>query len=311
VAKPNQVPKLTTFEGMDPVFSQHYSQLIDTVNTLAGYNGDIELSNHVNLGGRRIKNVGEPVDPTDAVSHDFANSKYSASKLRPQLESSGSQPMQSMRRLSDANQREQQSSYLNDLMSSVPNANEILPIFTTMGGGVQVVIPATKFQFADGFIVQLLSRTDLLSFPATFTISSISSVGDLVTVVTTTATGLTAGQVATISGVTPSGFNGVQTITGATPPFTLTYQDSLGTVSGSGGTLQLNGVYYYSVNKRNNRVHLFGPFAADTPQNRIGANFDGSQIVAVVVITASGGQVQQSGGGGTPTTGSPVGGTFF
>lgn len=307
---PNQLGIISP-PGDDPAFNQHYTQLTNAVNTLIGYNGPIGLKDHIDMGGKRVTNVGPPEDITDAISHSFANSKFSPSVIRPQLESNGSAPMQSMRRLNDANQREQQSSYLNDLMSSVPNANEIIPFFTTMGGGVQVVINPTRFQFADGAIVQLLGRTDLLSFPATFTISSISSVGDVVTLVTTAATGLTAGQVATIQGVSPVGFNGVELITSATPPFTLTYQASLGTVSGSGGQLLINGVYYYAVNKRNNRIHLFGPFASDSPRNRIGANFDGSQIVAVVVITSGGGQLQQSGGGGTPTTGSPVGGTFF
>jgi hypothetical protein len=47
-------------------------------------------------------------------------------------------------------------------------------------------------------------------------------------------------------------------------------------------------------------------------QNRLQANFDSFQIVAVVVITNSGGQVLLSGGGGSPITGaSPAAGAFF
>lgn len=308
--KPNPLGKIN-FEGMDPVFTQHYSQMIDTVNTLAGYNGEIELSDHVNMGGKRVTNVGDAVTPTDVVSSAVAQSRYSPSVLRPNFESKGSAPLQTMRRLNDPNQRELGSSHLNDLMSSVPNANQIFPIITNVGGGVQVVITPTRFKFADGSAVNLQGRTDLLSFPASFTIATISSSGTVVTLTTTTASGLTAGQAVFVQGVSPVGFDGLWQLTSATPPFTLTYQASLGTLTGSGGTLLVNGVYYYSVSKRSIALKLSGPFSNDTPNNRITTNFDGSQIVAVVVVTASGGQVQQSGGGGSPLTGSPAGGAFF
>lgn len=308
--KPNQLGK-PQFTEMDPTFQTHYNQLIDTVNTLAGHNGPIELSNHLNLSGNQVTNVGPSKSPTSVLTSAAAQQQYSATAIRPQLESNGSFPLQTMRRLNDPNQRETQSSYLNDLMSSVPNANQIFPIITTLGGGVQVVIGSTSFKFADGTQVVLQGRTDLLSFPASFTISSISSSGNLVTLDTATSSGLTAGQTAYVEGVTPSGFNGLWQITSATPPFQLTYQASLGTVIGSGGTLLLNGVYYYSVNKRSAVLKLSGPFASDTASNRITTCLDGSQIVAVVVVTASGGQVEQSGGGGSPLTGSPAGGAFF
>lgn len=86
--KPNQVPKLQ-FPTMDPVFQQHYQQVIDTLNTLAGYNGTVKLANHLDLGGNKVMNVGAPENPTDAISSGHAESKYSAKALRPHLEAGG------------------------------------------------------------------------------------------------------------------------------------------------------------------------------------------------------------------------------
>lgn len=308
---PNQVPKLKLFD--DPVTQQHYDQLIDTVNTLAGYNGEIGLSDHINLQGKRIINLGSPVEPTDALSSSVAQSTYSASVLRPQLESNGSSPLKTQRRLNDPNQREQMSSYMNDLMSAVPNANGIYPNFSAASGGIVTVsVPASLFQFADGSSLLLQARVDMLSVPTSFAISSISVTSNLVTVVAASPTGLVSGNLMTITGVTPSQFNGAFPIISSTGGgLTLTYQDNIGTGSGSGGSIELNNVYYYAVKKRENTITLFGPFNGDTLQNRLQVNFDSFQIVAVIVLTASGGQLAQSGGGGSPIVGSPTAGSFF
>jgi hypothetical protein len=133
----------------------------------------------------------------------------------------------------------------------------------------------------------------------------------VVTVVTTAATGLAAGGAFTIIGVTPTGFNGNFSTTSVTPPDTFTYQDLLGTVAGSGGDVQLNNVWYYTAKKRSSDIFLLGPFSGDTADNRLNANVDGFQIVAVVVLTNSGGIIQSSGGGGSPISGSPAAGAFF
>jgi hypothetical protein len=165
--------------------------------------------------------------------------------------------------------------------------------------------------FADGSFVNIIGRTDILSTPAQFAISSISCTGDVVSVVAA-PTGLIAGNVATITGVTPSSFNGTFVITSSTGGgANLTYQLDLGSTSGSGGFVQVNGVWYYAIQKRLNALKLLGPFSGDTAQNRLQASNDGFQIVAVVVITSSGGQISLSGGGGSPIVGAPTAGAFF
>lgn len=116
----------------------------------------------------------------------------------------------------------------------------------------------------------------------------------------------------TITGVSPPSFNGGYIVTSSSGGgTTLTYDLNVGTLSGSGGHVEISNVYYYAIKKRNPAIYLFGPFNADTQSNRLNANFDGTQIVAVVVLTASGGQISQTGGGGSPILGSPAAGSFF
>lgn len=309
--KPNKLSKLS-FQGVDPVFQQWLAQLTDTVNTLAGHNGEIVLSSHLSLDGNSIRNVNPGGGQNDVITTALAEQKYSAAALRPQLESNGGVPLRTQRRLNDPNQREQGSSWLNDLMGTPPSANTIFPLLTNMSGGVQVTLPASVFTFADGSQVNLLSYTHFLSSPASYTISSISCTGNIVTVVLTTTSTLIAGSVITVDAVTPANFDGTFVLASSTGSGqTLTYQDSLGTLSGSGGTVNVNGVYYFTVRKRSNLIFLKGPFSADTAQNRLQANYDGFQIVAVVVVTASGAQVTSSGGGGSPLTGPPAAGALL
>lgn len=309
--KPDQLSK-PQFPGMDPTFQQHYQQLIDTVNTLSGYNGEIELSDHLNLGFKRIKNVGVPVDPSDALSSGVAAGKYSAAVLRPQLESGSSQPFRSYRQMNNQTQREATSSWLNDLMSSPPNANTVFPTLTNVGSNVQVSIPASIFTFADGSQVKIQGRVDLLSRPAQYAITSLSVASGLVTV-NCAASGLIAGEVATIVPGTNSTFAGTFQLTSSTGGGSvLQYQDPSASGTDTSGFVEVNGVYYYTLKKRSQTLVLRGPFTIDSCQNRLQVCFDGSQIVAVIVVTNSGAQVQLSGGGGTPITGaSPGAGAFF
>ena len=66
MAVPNQLPKINVSE-LPADFAIHYSNMIDRVNSLMGHNGVIELGNHVSLGGKRIMQVGAPVESTDAL----------------------------------------------------------------------------------------------------------------------------------------------------------------------------------------------------------------------------------------------------
>lgn len=307
---PNQLPK-RNFDGVDPDFQQWLNQLTDTINYHSGYNGEIEFADHINMKGKNIKGVGAPVDPDDVISSAIASSRYSAAALAPQLESNQATPLKSYRQMNNKTQREQQSSWLNDLMSAPPSANNLFPTITNVSGGVQVSLPSGIFQFADGTSVKLQGRTDLLSLPAQYAITSLAVSGGVVTY-NGAATGLVAGEIMTVAPATNPSYAGTfQIISSSSGGAVLEWQDPGASGTETSGNIQVNGVYYYAVKKRTTFVSLLGPFAADTLQNRLQVNFDGFAIVAVVVVTASGGQVAQSGGGGSPIVGSPTAGSFF
>lgn len=65
------------------------SNLQDAVNILGGHQGEVELSNHLNLSGNKIKNVGVAEQPKDVVTSEVAEKNYSAHALRPHLEGGG------------------------------------------------------------------------------------------------------------------------------------------------------------------------------------------------------------------------------
>jgi hypothetical protein len=293
------------------------SRVIDAINTLGGYSGPVQLQDDLDLNGNQVKNVAPPTEDSDVLTSGVARASYSAAALRPQLEAGSSQPMVSYRQINNGSQREVSASWLNDLMSTSPNANAIYPTLTTSGGSVQSVIPASLFTFSDGSTIMLNGRTDLLSLPATYALSSISASGGVVTAVfayTGTPPSIAAGNAGTIAGVSPSAFNGTYTLTLVTigvSTITVEYQDTSAAGSGTGGDFELNSVWYYAAKKRSQDIYLLGPYGTDSNQNRINAAYDGYQLVCVVVITNSGGQVEQSGGGGSPLIGSPAAGSFF
>lgn len=310
MAKNNQLPR-RTFPDMSADFAAHYSELVDKVNGLAGHNGPIVLENHVDVQGNRITNVGAALTSSDVVSQAFAQSNYSATALRPQLEGSGSTPLQTVRQLNSTFQREQTSSYLNDLYSTPPNANTADVNFVNGGGTTQITVNATVVGLADGTNIAIAGRTDTVTNPTSIGIVSITGTGASATVVTGTAHGLIAGEIVYIAGNSAAIYNATWQVSGVTPPNTFTIQGSFGITPGLGGTASLGGVYYYVAQKKKLTLTLVGPFDADTPQNRLLANLDGSQIVAVAVVNGSGGVPSQSGGGGTPTTGAVNAGSFF
>lgn len=295
---------------MDPHLAQHYQQLTDTVNSLLGYNGEIPLQGHLNLNGNRIMNVGAPQESSDAISQTVANNAYSAAALRPQLEANGSNPLQSVRRINDSTQREQVSTWLNQVMSTPPNASTAQVAFDNSGGGTVITINATNLTRADGSLQPIAGYNHAVSRPTAYTIVSITRVSGVVTATFAAGPAISAGQTVGIDSVTDSTFDGSFVVTGAVG-LTLTWNQGLADASSSGGTASQGGVFYFYAKPGNPVLFVAGAFSADSPQNRIEASNDGKQIIAVAVVTSSGGQNSQSGGGGTPTTGAVNAGSFF
>ena len=157
---PNQLGKFN-FTSLQPDENQFLSQLVDAVNSHSGYNGPVTLANHLDLSGNRVMNVAAPTADSDVLTSGAAKSSYSAPVLKEQLKPGSANAMAGYRILNHNGQREQSSSFLNDVPSSVPNANQIIPLLTNGVSSVTVSIPASVFTFADGSTIQLSGRTDI------------------------------------------------------------------------------------------------------------------------------------------------------
>lgn len=310
MAAPNELPLIPT-PKMDAVFSQHYRQLTQMVNYLAGYSGPVSVTNDLDLGGNRIKNVGAAQEDKDAVTKIVADANYSATALKPQLEANGANPFVTYKQLNSGTQREQVSSFLNDLLSTPPNANNIDPIVTGSGSSISVTIPASRFNFSDGTSKLYPSRTDTLTPPATYSISSwsISSGVASVTLSSTPSPPLTASSLVYLSGT--GVIDGSQKITNIVSPTEFQFQTTA-TGSGSSGTVSVGGVAYYYITKNYPIIMLTQlDSGSDTPYNRLSISNDGKQLVAVVSVNSSGVVQTETAGGGTPSNNTANAGSFF
>lgn len=298
--KTPQLGKIT-FSSLTLQEQIQMSNLQDAVNMLGGHSGEVELNNHLNLSGNKITNVGPAETATDVLTSGQADKTYSAEALAPKLQANSKTPLKTYRMLNDQNQRENTSSWLNSLLSTPPNSNNVDPIVTSGGGSTTVTIPASILQMGDGSKRYLPSRTDTLTNPASYSITSFTVASGVATVVlsSTPSPALVAGNVIYISGT--GQIDGTFPIAVIVSPTTFKINVSSG-VSGTGGTVATGGTSYYYLNKSFQRVMLSTlPSASDTPFNRLGISGDGFQLIAVVSINSSG-QVQVgTAGGGTPT----------
>jgi len=148
------------------LFNQQMTNIVQQLNNLLGINGPVSFSNHIDMKGNRIVGLGPALTASDAVSQAFGNSQYGAAALKPLFEALGKQVFQSYRRLNDKQQREQSSSFLNQLQSTAPAANTSLITFGSPAGGtIPVTVSAGYFQRTDATQQPYLSRTDTLALP--------------------------------------------------------------------------------------------------------------------------------------------------
>lgn len=280
------------------LLNQVLANFSQVLNNLIGVNGPIRLGNHLDLGGNRVTNVGDAISPTDAVSHIFASSQYGPAAIAPQLESLSKNVMQTYRRLSDKNQREKYSSFLNALVSTAPSSNT--SIVTYDSGSGSATITAGHHLRVDGSAVPYTSRTDTLSAPHTYAITSLSRSGNIVTAVTA-ATGLVVGEGFSVSGASDATFDGTFVVSTIISPTSFTYYQGGIIATSTGGTVSVGGVYYYTLTEGQNNLGLVtGSGSVDTTNARISASRDGTVIIAVVVINGGGIDVLNSAAGASP-----------
>lgn len=276
----------------------NHNQLI---NYLLGHAGEITLNNHLNLNGKRIKGVGPAAAPTDVVNQDFANSNYGAAALQPALESLGKNVMQTYRRLSDKNQREKFSSFLNNIASTSPTTNTSIVVFGSPSGGfVPVTITGGFHQFMDNSQQPYATFNDSIPLATGYNISgSLTRSGGVVSGATTGANALVVGQTVSIVLTADPSFDGQFVLATAVSP-NFTYNQNAPNGTSVGGNITFGSIYYYVRHTGQNVLSRVGPFAQDAWQNRLTASFDQSTIVAVVAVTGSSGDNANSSAGATP-----------
>ena len=292
------------------LFNQLIENHADVLNYLLGLSGPITLSNHLDLNGNKITNVGAAESESDVVTQAFASRNYGPTALAPAFNALGKQTLQTYRQLSNPNQREKYSSFLNDIPSTPPSSNTSIVTFGTVSGGTVVTTVTAGFhQKVDSTQTPYASRTDTLALPSSHPISSLTRTSNIVTAVLSSPQSTQVGEGITIVGATDPSFDGTFVILTviSTSSFTY-YQGGVNAVSSAGGNVEIGGVYYYTLSAGQSVLGLVtGNGASDTTSDRVAASQDGTTIIAVVATNGSGGDSVNSAAGASPlVTGSNI-----
>ena len=290
------------------LLNQDMTNIRQAPNNFLGFNGPTKFPNGIDMNGTRITNVGAAQHESDVVTQAFGNSKYGAAALAPSFEALGKKTLQTYRQLSNRDQRERYSSFLNALASTAPTSNTSVVTFGTPAGGtVSATITAGFHQRVDGSNVPYSARTDTLSLPVSYAITSLTRSSGRVTAVTA-ATGLVAGEGFTVVSAGDASFDGTFVVENILSPTSFTYLQGGVNAASVGGNVEVGGTYYYTLSYGQTTLGLVtGNGATDTTSDRVAASQDGTAIIAVVVTNSGGGDVVNSAGGASPqVTGSNV-----
>ncbi len=283
-----------------PTLNTLISQIQGQLNTLSGALGKTPLPAGADLGGSALTGLGAPTSPTDAVSLAHAQANYSAAAIAPQLESGSPAALKTYRALNSQQQQENYSNFLEGVLNTAPTANtSIIEATPPSGGSVTVTISAGAHLYVSGRQVTYTQRSDTLALPASFPITAISRSGNVVTATTLAPTGYTAGEGIAVNGVTDNSYDGSFVLTSVSG-ITLTWNQINADSSSSGGTVSTANVYYYFVSGNSHELALSQAFPADTQQNRVSVNRDGTVLIATITLNAGGLDASQSSAGATP-----------
>lgn len=307
---PLQQITLTADDLKDPgLLNNQLQNLTQMVNYILGHGGEPPyLKSGANFGGAPAKNIGPPVDPTDAISHYFADNNFGATALRPMFEALGNRTFQTFRQLNSRQQREMYSSFLNDVKNTAPTANTAtVSAPPPSGGTVTVTVSSGLHQRVDGSNVPFMSRTDTYTLPATYAISSLVRTSNVVTA-TIAASPIVPGNYIDIPNAADATFDGnFVVLPGSTSTSLIYAQIGPNASVGGGGFVSLANVYYYTIAVGQNKLGVVESAGADTWSNRIPASVDGTTPVAIIVVNAVGMDLYNSAAGSSaPQSGATV-----
>lgn len=140
-------------------------KLTVAVNTQAGLHGPVPVANSLDMKGNTITNLGAPVNPTDAIHLAAATQQFGPAAVAPELQAGGSVPLQTVRWLNSQQQREQTSSFLNDILSLPPTSNTSTMTVVPAGGNTTVTVAAGTYSWSDGSTAPYSQRVDVFANP--------------------------------------------------------------------------------------------------------------------------------------------------
>lgn len=153
-----------TPEGLATV-SEWFDRVQVSINTLLGLHGPILLNDSIDMQGNRVMNASVSA-PSDVITKATADNSFGAAAIKPQLEATGNAILQTTRRLNDQQQREQHSSFLNDVLNVPPVTNGCTITVVNAGGGSSTItVTASTFKWADGQIAPFAQRIDTVTNP--------------------------------------------------------------------------------------------------------------------------------------------------
>lgn len=149
-------------------FKGWIDQVTQGVNTLFGLHGPVPVFSDIDMQGvASVTNMRAPAASSDAVTLDSAQSSFGPSAIKTAVEATGTQILQTTRRINDQSQREMHSTFLNDVLNVPPVTNGATVSVTSNGDGTsQIVVTANNFEWGDGSIAPFAQRSDRVTNPA-------------------------------------------------------------------------------------------------------------------------------------------------
>lgn len=157
----------TTDAGLQYV-NDWFEKVTLAINIQAGIHGPIPVIAPIDMKGHIIKNLGAAAVPApgDAVSHAVATTQFGPAAIQAALEATGNNILQTTRRLNDQQQREQHSTFLNDVLNLPPTSNNSSLTSVAAGVNTIVTVGGGSYSWADGTVVKYAQRVDTFANPS-------------------------------------------------------------------------------------------------------------------------------------------------
>jgi hypothetical protein len=154
----------TTPQGLVKV-NDWFEKMTLAVNTQAGLHGPVTLNTSLNLNGNSLTGLADPVNPTDAVHLSAAQAQFGPAAIQSAMEATGNEMLQTVRRINDTLQREQYSSFLNDVLNLPPTSNTSTVTVVAAGANSTITVSAGTFKWGDQSVAAYAQRIDSVANP--------------------------------------------------------------------------------------------------------------------------------------------------